>query len=146
MKVKTIVTGCNRKQVRSIALEQEARANKAELEVLATETLAAGYKVKSQLANEMLKNTTDELIIKKKALTEAVDKNIELARDIAGLNKTIISLDDQLKTKELNNVIAEEEKQKLQDQVAKLQAALKQSDKDLALAKRPIWKKILKVE
>lgn len=33
MKIKTIVTGCNRKQARSIALEQEARAKREETKI-----------------------------------------------------------------------------------------------------------------
>lgn len=144
MKVKNIVTGCNKKQARCIALEQEARANKAELELLSTRKLATGYKLMYSISDKRLNETNEKLTEKTNAAKKAIEINIEVANEIKNLKKMIVSLEDQLKLKELSITLANEESQKLRDQVAKLQAALKQSDKDLALATRPLWKKVLR--
>ena len=136
MKIKTIVTGCNRKQVRSIALEQEARAKRE--------------KTKNKIANKLLSDTKQQLIVKSNALIEAVGKNIELAKDIAALTQTnesfskeIVSLENKLKLRELTISCREEEIDKLKLNINTLQQALKEADKDIALANRPLWKKVL---
>lgn len=136
MKIKTIVTGCNRKQAKSIALEQEARAKREE--------------TKNKIANKLLNDTKEQLIAKSKDLIVVVDKSIELAKEIADLtqtnesfNKEIIELKDKLKLKELTVSCREEEIDKLKLNINTLQQALKEADKDLELAKRPLWKKVL---
>lgn len=136
MKIKTIVTGCNRKQVRSIALEQEARAKREE--------------TKNKIANKLLGDTKEQLIVKSNALIEAVDKNIELAKEVAALTQTnesldkeIASLKNKLKLRELTISCREEEIDKLKLNINTLQQELKEADKDIALANRPLWKKVL---
>lgn len=136
MKIKTIVTGCNRKQAKSIALEQEARAKREE--------------TKNKIANKLLNDTKEQLIAKSKDLIVVVDKSIELAKEIADLtqtnesfNKENIELKDKLKLKELTVLCREEEIDKLKLNINTLQQALKEADKDIALASRPLWKKVL---
>ena len=136
MKIKTIVTGCNRKQAKSIALEQEAKVRREE--------------TKNKIANKLLNDTKEQLIAKSKELTEAVDKNIELAYEVAeltqtneSLNKELIEIKDKLKLKELTVLCREEEIDKLKLNNSTLKISLKEADKDLALAKRPLWKKVL---
>ena len=136
MKIKTIVTGCNRKQAKSIALEQEARAKREE--------------TKNKIANKLLNDTKEQLIAKSKDLIAVVDKSIELAKEIADLtqtnesfNKENIELKDKLKLKELTVLCREEEIDKLKLNINTLQQALKEADKDIALASRPLWKKVL---
>ena len=135
MKIKTIVTGCNRKQAKSIALEQEAKVKREE--------------TKNKIANKLLNDTKEQLIAKSKELTEAVDKNIELAREFAtltqtneSLNKEIVILKDKLKLRELTISCREEEIDKHKLNINTLQQALKEADKDIALANRPLWKKV----
>lgn len=139
MKIKTIVTGCNRKQAKSIALEQEARAKREE--------------TKNKIANKLLNDTKEQLIAKSKALIEAVDSCLELAEEIYQLNQTnesfskkITSLEDKLKLKELTISCREEEIDKLKLNINTLQQTIKEADKELALAKRPFLKKFFKVE
>lgn len=139
MKIKTIVTGCNRKQAKSIALEQEAKVRREE--------------TKNKIANKLLNDTKEQLIAKSKELTEAVDKNIELAYEVAeltqtneSLNKELIEIKDKLKLKELTVLCREEEIDKLKLNNSTLKISLKEADKELALAKRPFIKKLLKVE
>lgn len=136
MKIKTIVTGCNRKQVRSIALEQEAKAKREE--------------TKNKIANKLLDDTKEQLIAKSKALIEAVDSCLELAEEIYQLNQTnesldkeIASLKNKLKLRELTISCREEEIDKLKLNINTLQQELKEADKDIALANRPLWKKVL---
>ncbi|ADZ83556.1 hypothetical protein [Cellulosilyticum lentocellum] len=136
MKIKTIVTGCNRKQARSIALEQEARAKREE--------------TKNKIANKLLNDTKEQLIAKSKDLIVVVDKSIELAKEIADLTQTNESLDkenaslkNKLKLRELTISCREEEIDKLKLNINTLQQALKEADKDIALASRPLWKKVL---
>ncbi|WP_410496471.1 hypothetical protein QTL86_03315 [Cellulosilyticum sp. ST5] len=136
MKIKTIVTGCNRKQAKSIALEQEAKVRREE--------------TKNKIANKLLNDTKEQLIAKSKELTEAVDKNIELAYEVAeltqtneSLDKEIASLKNKLKLRELTISCREEEIDKLKLNNNTLQQALKEADKDIALANRPLWKKVL---
>lgn len=135
MKIKTIVTGCNRKQAKSIALEQEAKVRREE--------------TKNKIANKLLNDTKEQLIAKSKELTEAVDKNIELAYEVAELTQTNESLNGQVKqlrdtvqAKELKLISKDEEMDKLKLRISHLQEAIKESDKELALAKRPFWKKV----
>ncbi len=136
MKIKTIVTGCNRKQAKSIALEQEAKVRREE--------------TKNKIANKLLNDTKEQLIAKSKELTEAVDKNIELAYEVAELTQTNESLDkenaslkNKLKLRELTISCREEEIDKLKLNINTLQQTLKEADKDIALANRPLWKKVL---
>ncbi len=136
MKIKTIVTGCNRKQAKSIALEQEARAKREE--------------TKNKIANKLLGDTKEQLIVKSNGLIKTIDKNIELAKEIAALTQTNESLDkenaslkNKLKLRELTISCREEEIDKLKLNINTLQQALKEADKDIALASRPLWKKVL---
>lgn len=139
MKIKTIVTGCNRKQAKSIALEQEAKVRREE--------------TKNKIANKLLNDTKEQLIAKSKELTEAVDKNIELAYEVAeltqtneSLDKEIASLKNKLKLRELTISCREEETDKLKLQIGSLQQTIKEMDRELALANRPLLKKLFKVE
>ena len=123
MKIKTIVTGCNRKQAKSIALEQEARAKREE--------------TKNKIANKLLNDTKEQLIAKSKALIEAVDSCLELAEEIYQLNQTnesldkeIASLKNKLKLRELTISCREEEIDKLKLNINTLQQELKEADKD----------------
>ena len=136
MKIKTIVTGCNRKQAKSIALEQEARAKREE--------------TKNKIANKLLGDTKEQLIVKSNGLIKTIDKNIELAKEIAALTQTNESLDkenaslkNKLKLRELTISCREEEIDKLKLNINTLQQELKEADKDIALANRPLWKKVL---
>lgn len=146
MKIKTIVTGCNRKQARSIALEQEARANKLELKILATQKLAANYKLRHKMADSLLNNTEEQLIEKSNSLAEAQNKNIELAKEISELNKNIVSLKDQLNLKEMYIEEKDKEIEHVNMRNGNLRQALKEVDHELALAKRPFYKKIFGIK
>lgn len=146
MKNKWLGKSCNRKQLRNLLREEISRADKLEVEVLITEKLAAGYKARHEIANKLLHTTKEQLITKSKELSEAVDKNIELAKEIAESNKTIVRLEDKLKLSEMNVSELEHEIENVNMRNGNLRQALKEVDQELALAKRPFYKKVFGIK
>ena len=150
MKIKWLGTGCNKRQLRSLLREEIAKREKAEIERDTANLLAKENKSKHNVANELLNETKDKLIERTGAAQKAIELNISLAEEVAQLtqtnesfNKEIIELKDKLKLKELTVSCREEEIDKLKLNINTLQQALKEADKDLELAKRPLWKKVL---
>lgn len=146
MKNKWLGKSCNRKQLRNLLKEEISKSDKLELEVLITEKLAAGYKARYEITNNLLNTSKEQLITKSKIIREAVDKNVELAKEIGALNKTIVALQDQLKLKEITITDQDKEIEHISIRNANLKDALKEADRELALAKRPLYKKILRIE
>lgn len=150
MKVKWLGTGCNKRQLRSLLREQAAKTEKAELERDAANLLAKENKAKNEIADTLLNDTKDKLIERTGAAQKAIELNISLAEEVSQLTQTnesfskeIVSLEDKLKLRELTISCQEEEIDKLKLNINTLQQALKEADKDIALASRPLWKKVL---
>lgn len=150
MKIKWLGTGCNKRQLRSLLREEIAKREKAEIERDAANLLAKENKSKHNVANELLNETKEKLIERTGAAQKAIELNISLAEEVAqltqtneSLDKEIASLKNKLKLRELTISCREEEIDKLKLNNNTLQQALKEADKDIALANRPLLKKVL---
>ena len=151
MKVKTIATGCNRKQLKSKCLELAALVEWKGVQLLAADVEnkklskeVSELKSKLNLSERMLKDTTDKLITQKRITYETSQSAEEMAKDfyeqskdINRLNDLVVAANEELGRRDaiisnLNNTISD-----LQLKVINLCSEIEHT-------KKPFWKKLRK--
>lgn len=142
MKVKTVATGCNRKQLKSKCLELAALVEwkgvqllAADLENKKSSKEINELKSKFGLQGELLSETKDKLIEQKNITCRATRANEEMVRDYY----------DQSKQLEKANKVISQRNNTINNQnntISELQVKVIELSSENEQLKKPFWKKV----
>lgn len=149
MKVKTIATGCNRKQLKSKCLKLAALVEWKEVQLLAVDVENKKLnkeinelKSKFDIKNKILKDTTDKLIEQKRITYETSQSAVKIAKDYYEQSKENNRLNDAIVAANIeldrrNTIISNQN-----NIISDLQLKVIDMSSEIERLKKPMWKKV----
>ena len=141
MKIKTVVTGKNRKQLRSLCLELNAKLECASLDNMLVNKKYKDLEKRHMALAKLNEQAEKELHEAKVNLAEAVDKNAEMAEDHFKLSQENIKTEDKLKLANLTIEARDQELLRLRTMLSDLTKENKQLKE---YNEKPLWKKVFR--
>lgn len=149
MRVKTVATGCNRKQLKTKCLELAALVEWKGVQLLAIDIenrqlVKENKELKSKfdVQGKILKDTTDKLVEQKRITDEIAQGAEEMTKGFYGKSKEINRLDDVLVAANAELDRRDTIISNLNNTVSSLQLKVIELSSENEQLKKPFWKKV----